>query len=183
MQITPEYFNKRFSALGLGPDGVASLLMFLAPLELNTDEALITHGQVSDTLFFLCSGRLRMTIDTGSAKLILGDIVPGRWVGEFGFIDPGKATASVTAQEASSVLALSHEKMSELQEKLPGTASELLQRLSLDLAKRLRETSRQVLIQNGDHRYALQNSTDEPLEDEIGLLGRIRKLFGTSGGY
>ena len=139
-QITPEAFSQRFGALPLDAESTALLLSVLETKDLSAGGKLIAHGWFNDTLYLVWSGRLLMTISTDGTKLTLGEVQPGRWVGEFGFIEPGEAAADVTAAEDTTVLALSLESMNKLYEKNPNTASALLQAISLELARRLRAT-------------------------------------------
>lgn len=181
MQITSEQFESTFSALGLRPESVSPILDRVEAADLKGGDHLIEHGGSSDTLYFLLSGRLALNVDAGNRTLSLGEVAPGRWVGEFGFIDPGQASASVTAVEPSSVLALSHDAMRDLHQSSPDAASDLLQCLSLDLARRLRETSRQVLVKGDDTHFELRSETLEERHPRTGLAYRIRKLLGVNG--
>ena len=179
MLITPEAFSQQFPALHLPPDGFPALLAVLKPVDLKADTRLVTQGERSDTLYFLLSGRLQIALISGNTSLVLGEVKPGRWVAEFGFIDPGPAAANVEATEDSTALALPQTGMHSLHQASPNTASALLQSLSLDLAERLRATSRHILEKNADNQYILRQPED--IQD-VGWLSRIgRMLMGIGG--
>jgi len=174
--ITPETFKQRFPMIHLSEIGTAALLAALELRTQNAGELLIRQGQLSDTLYLLWSGRLQIIIGKNGTRLVLGELTPGCWVGEFGFIDPGPAAASVSVLEDATVLALTQHGMQQLHEASPNTASALLQTLSLDLAERLRNASTHTVEKNANDEYTLQRP---PEEQESGWLNRIgRKLMG-----
>jgi SulP family sulfate permease len=179
LAITPEAFSRQFPAVHLPPEGFTALLAVLKPVVLKAGTRLVTQGERSDTLYFLLSGRLQITLNSDHTSLVLGELNPGRWVAEFGFIDPGPAAANVEATEDGTALALTQAGMNSLHEASPNTASALLQSLSLDLAERLRATSRHILEKNADNQYILRQPKD--LQD-VSWLSRIgRKLMGIGG--
>ena len=179
MSITPEAFSRQFPALHLPPEGYDALLKVLKPVDLKAGVRLVIQGGRSDTLYFLLSGHLQITLQSDNTKLVLGELDPGRWVAEFGFIDPGPAAANVEAIENVSALALTQAGMNSLHEASPNTASALLQSLSLDLAERLRATSRHTLEKNADNQYILRQPVDVQDESWLSRIGRM--LMGTGG--
>ena len=179
MSITPEAFSQQFPALHLPPEGYDALLAVLKPVDLKAGARLVTQGERSDTLYFLLSGRLQITLESSDTKLVLGELTPGRWVAEFGFIDPGPAAAHVEATEDVTALALTQAGMDSLHETSPNTASALFQSLSLDLAERLRATSRHILEKNADNQYILRQPEDVQDESWLSRIGRM--LMGTGG--
>lgn len=175
MQITPEAFRQRFSSLQLDAGGISLLLSVLKPVDLAAGEKLLTHGQFNDTLYLVWSGRLLIDITVQDARLTLGEVKAGDWVGDFGFIEPGAAGADVTAKEATTVLALSQDGLKELSEKSTDAASALLQALSLELARRLRATNIHYIEKTGEQEYALRLP---PPGKNKGWIDTLRKLMG-----
>ena len=179
MQITPGAFRQRFGSLHLDEQKTASLLAVLEPTTLATGDKLLAYGQFNSSLYLVWSGRLGVMITSDDRKLTVGHFEPGQWVGEFGFIDPGKASADVIALQDSTVLALSQEGMQTLYERSADAASALLQSISLELAKRLRTTtSPQQLEKRDDKEYVLRGP--QPVEEK-GLLAGLCKLLGLKG--
>ena len=177
--MTPEAFNQLFPMLHFPGNGIDALLTVLKPITLAANDPLVLQGNRSDTLYFICSGRLQVSFKADDIRLVLGELPPGRWVCEFGFIDPGPAAADVIAQQNCDVLALSQESMNDLYKASPNTASALLQVLSLDLAERLRATSRQTLEKNTTNQYTLRQPEHQIDDNWVNRI--FRRLFGFTG--
>lgn len=175
MQITPEAFRQRFSSLRLDTAGTALLLAVLQPIDLVAGDKLLTEGRFSDTLYLVWSGRLLITVTSRDSNLTLGEVEPGGWVGDFGFIEPGAAVEDVAAKESTTVLALSQNGLKELSEQSGDTAIALLQTLSLELARRLRVTHIHYIEKSGEHEYALRIP---PASERKGWIDMLRKLMG-----
>ena len=76
-------------------------------------EVLIREGEYPDSMYFVKSGRFRVSIDTTpiggdetDSTAWVGDIGPGETVGEIGFLSGVPRTATVTAIRDSIVLKL-----------------------------------------------------------------------------
>lgn len=111
-------------------------------------------------------------------KVVLGHIGPGEWVGEITLIDPGPATASVTADSDSVVLALPHEAFAKLRASRPSAGGALLRSISLNLAERLRAHSGEVLQKISGTEDRLLPETAHEKRAAMGLLA---KLMGVRG--
>jgi CRP-like cAMP-binding protein len=186
MTITPASLQQRFPNIKLDDHGIRELAVVLVSRDFSAGERLISCGQHSDTLYFIMSGAVQMSIRSNDATLHLGEKKAGMWVGDFGFISPGEATADVVAEEPTSVLILSHEAMTKLRERSPTTASALLQALSIELATRLRDSTHYVLEKEGEGAYDLRNTGNVGAphaanERHGGWLSHVRKLLGLSG--
>lgn len=175
MQITPEAFRQRFNSLRLDVDAAALLLSVLQPVDLVTGDKLLDDGQFNDTLYLVWAGRLLITVTSHDTRLTLGEVQPGSWVGDFGFIDPGAAVADVTAKENTTVLTLPQDGMKELSEKSVDLASALLEALSLELARRLRATNIHYIEKTGEQEYALRIPS---ISEDKGWIDTLRKLIG-----
>jgi len=177
--ISPDQLAKQFPAICKDPAGAQALLGVLQSKTVATGEILIARGQPSDTLYLVVSGRLQVTLHAGKTQLKIGEIEPGHSAGEFGFIDPGLAAADVIAAETTTVLALPQTGLHELLRTSPNTASSLLQGLSLELSRRLRNTSEYVVEKIDEGIYAFRQ---RPQDDNENLLIRIgRTIMGLSG--
>lgn len=175
MQITPEAFRQRFNSLRLDVDAAALLLSVLQPIDLASGDKLLADGQFNDTLYLVWTGRLLITVTTRDTRLTLGEVEPGNWIGDFGFIDPGAAAADVTAKEDTTVLALSQDGMKELSGKSVDAAGALLEALSLELARRLRATNLHYIEKTGEQEYALRMPQ---INEGKGWIDTLRKLIG-----
>ncbi len=179
MHLDSNAFGRQFAALPLGEAERTALLGVLEPVNWSAGEQVITLGQMVDTLYFLVSGTLSVSLHNGDSHLALGEVGPGRWVGELGMIEPGPASADVAAAEESTALALSHDGLNRLYAAAPEAASRLLERLSLDMADRFRTVGRQVLERVCDGDFVMHERDGAA---ESGWLRRIgAHLMGLRG--
>ena len=172
MQITLQEFQQLFPAFCRDADCASFLVDILEPMQLRADEELITQGELSDTMYLVWSGRLIQSTESNQIKIDLGETLPGRWVGELGFIDPDDAAATVSAVEDSVVLALTQKALDTLLERSPNEVSIILRVLSLDLAERLRVTRKHVLSKIKEDEYALSEKPEKPDEGWFSRIGR-----------
>ncbi len=179
MKLSAAEFKRLFAALDLGDDYVAPLLLELEQREYRAGDLLVAHGDWSDTLFFIVGGSVDVSLEAGDRRLELGRIGPGRWCGEFGLIDPAPASATVAAIDDVAVLALDGDALERLHQTAPAAASDLLVRLSLDLAHRLRQTSRHQLVAD-DSGFVLE-AGDDAAEASAGPFARLGRLLGIGG--
>ncbi len=179
MTISAPEFQEVFVALGLGSDYVAPLVAAMETRACRPGERLVTRGERSDTLYFIVRGEVDVSIDVDGRPLELGRIGAGRWVGEFGLIDPAPASATVVAVGGVELLALDHAALERLHGQCPEAASDLLVRLSLDLAHRLRQTGRQQLVADGNG-YAVRGA-DDSASRPLGPFARLGRLLGIGG--
>lgn len=142
VSITEAEFERLFPAIAadVGRGEVTPLLAVMDEIAVAVNEPLITYRGRSDHLYFIRSGRLRVWVEVEGKPLVLGEIGPGKWVGEVTVLDHGPATATVTAVEPGTLLALSRAAFDALRERHPRIAARLVQALCRDLANRLRRT-------------------------------------------
>jgi len=126
-------------------------------------------------LFFVWDGNLAVSIGSGSESVELGAIGPGEWIGEMTLIEPGPASATVTATQDSMLLALPHETFRQLQRYEPATARALLHVITFNLAERLRATGTYVVRRVNDAAVRA-----EPLgpKERAGIIQVIANLMG-----
>lgn len=89
--------------VGLKPHQLQSLFQLCKREDYTPGQVLCEYGAPSHRLFVLAKGRLEVLAEDGSH---LADIAPVNAVGEVGFITRKPRSATVRAQEPSSVLAL-----------------------------------------------------------------------------
>jgi len=180
MKISPDEFKKRFPQLTaeMTPEQIAYFIDATVLREIKAGKNLITYGTASSDLFLVWDGQLSVVIDAEDKHLVLAEIGPGKWVGEITWIDPGTASATVTAVTDSALLALSRDALKKMRKEQPSIASLLFQTFSLDLAERLRNTSTQLLKRISDTEYRLEKpqTTTHKWLLELG-----RKLMGVGG--
>lgn len=141
--MTPEELAKQFPDLATSGEGDCGLLLQKASLvEIPAGESIIAPGTESVALFLICSGQVRVSLESADECSVLGDFGPGQWIGEMGMIEPARAVASVIAVEDCALLRLSHVDFMELRRDSPALTSTLLQMLCKNLTQRLDSTVR-----------------------------------------
>jgi CRP-like cAMP-binding protein len=143
MATIPETeFERLFPAIAadVGRGEIAPLLAALEEIRVAAGAPLIGYRGRSDHLYFIRAGRMRVWLEAEGQPLVLGEIGPGKWVGEVTVLDHGPATATVAAVETSTLLSLSRAAFDELRARHPRIAARLVQALCRDLANRLRRT-------------------------------------------
>jgi CRP-like cAMP-binding protein len=99
--------------------------------QLDKGQILFTEGAVSDSVFVLVSGYMKVvTYSADGAEFIVNTVTPGETIGEIGVLSGAPRSATVQATEASVVLALPKSVIIDLISQRPGLAVALLQRLS-----------------------------------------------------
>jgi CRP/FNR family cyclic AMP-dependent transcriptional regulator len=103
-------------------------------------EVLMVEGHVSDALFILITGQLKVfTRDRKGRELIYNILEPGEFLGEM-FLDGGVRSASVKAVVDSNCIAVDHSTIREFMISYP----EFAECLVLKLIERLRHATRQI---------------------------------------
>lgn len=146
-------------------------------------ERLITEGEVSDTLYILVVGRLKVfTQDEKGRELIYNILQPGEFFGEM-LLDGGPRSASVKAMVDSQCVVVDHAKIRAFMRAYPGFA----ECLALKLIERLRHATAQikglalngvyertvvllneVAVQDGDDRIIPALLTQQEIADRVG---------------
>ena len=111
----------------------------LRPLELTRGTPLIREGESTDSLFLIEEGRLTVTIDVAGTPRAVGHLERGSIAGEVSLMDPGPASATVTADSPALILALSHSSLDKLAAAQPHVATAILRVLCNALADRTRQ--------------------------------------------
>lgn len=105
-------------------------------------EALIREGRSIESVFFVTQGTFAVT--TGAASQEVARVGVGEVLGEVSYIDRYPPTATVTALESATVLAVSRESLTAKIKADPGFAGRFYKAVAVFLAERLRSTLRQV---------------------------------------
>jgi CRP-like cAMP-binding protein len=135
--------------------------------QLEPGEHLLEEGAVSDRVYFLLDGSLVVTLALAAGSVEAGRFGPGTVFGEVALLDPGPATATVTASEPAAVLVLGRDALDDLRVHHPRAASSVLHALAHVLSERIRRAS--------DWLGELRGSQPAP---QTTLLGALRALLG-----
>jgi CRP-like cAMP-binding protein len=112
-------------------------------------DVLIREGHDIDSVFFVTQGTFAVT--TGGRGQEVARVGTGEVLGEVSFIDRHPPTATVTAVEDSTVLAVSRRALHTKIQADPGFAGRFYKAVSVFLADRLRATLRQVGTSGSAH--------------------------------
>jgi CRP-like cAMP-binding protein len=122
----------------LSPEEITVLRSSMSTRAVPANTTLITAGEHNDTLFFVTQGEFLVALPFEKGPLFVGTRAQHSWVGEVTLLDPGPASATVTAARDSEVLALSAATLAELTRSHPALVAHLVRALSEDLAHRVR---------------------------------------------
>jgi CRP/FNR family cyclic AMP-dependent transcriptional regulator len=101
----------------------------------------LTEGEMGDSLFMIQSGKVKVFIgDEDGREIILKILGPGDFFGEMSMIDKQPRSASVTTNEASMFLMLTHAAFERCVEQAPRIANMVMR----VLAQRVREADRKI---------------------------------------
>jgi CRP-like cAMP-binding protein len=180
MDITPEEFCSKSKALCHNKEDAGILLSKLHKKTYNNGEIILKQGESSSTLYIIWDGSVSVSLQCNDITIELGEKFPGSWVGELGFIEPGPASATITANENTTLLSLDEEELQDLLKDHPDIVTRLLHALSLNLAVRLRETKQIAFKKIADDDFILtKNSESQESDKWYKNLGH--KLMGISG--
>jgi serine/threonine protein phosphatase PrpC/CRP-like cAMP-binding protein len=132
------------------------------------DEPIFTEGSVGDELFVVLSGRVR--VKKGDTEIV--ELGPGEHFGEMALIDRGPRSASVSAVEATRVLAMKRRDFLGIVKHERDLGVKLLWQFLGVLSDRLRNTSRELGEARGrlalglSGLLELEGDEGEELEDE-----------------
>lgn len=107
-------------------------------------EALIQEGARGETVYIIRTGVASVVLAGAGGKAPVAQLGPGDICGDMAFLEKGKATASVVAEEAVEADAIRAAELESLFESFPGLASRFYRSLAVVLARRLRVTSAQL---------------------------------------
>ncbi|MDQ1330919.1 MAG: Crp/Fnr family transcriptional regulator [Thermodesulfobacteriota bacterium] len=102
---------------------------------------LISEGDSTDSLYVVCSGKVKAIItDEHGKEVILSIFGPGEYFGELAFIDGEHRSASIITREPTEVLIISRDGLRDILSSNPNLAFNLL----VGVVKRLREATKQI---------------------------------------
>ena len=124
---------------GASSDQVDSILQHLKAVEVEGGEWLFRQGDEGGTLFFLVRGRLEVWVTpegSDAAPTLLGEIVPGRSVGEISLLTGARRSASVRAIRHSELYSVDRNELEALARIHPAVVMELAGRVAAVLRDR-----------------------------------------------
>jgi CRP-like cAMP-binding protein len=112
--------------------------------EFPAGEAIVRQGEAGLGLYFITGGKAKVEIDRAGGKVIVAELRPGDFLGEFSLIDEKTRSASVICLEDTRCLLLTRDTFSKLLTKHPEIANQMLR----TLVGRIRNTNERVSSAN-----------------------------------
>ncbi len=110
-----------------------------------TAQEIITQGLPGDMIYILRSGSASVELSAGDSKVKLATLNPGDICGEMSFLEKGNSTAAVVANSDDvQVDAVQGSDLRQLFEAFPGLGVRFYRSLAVVLARRLRDTSKDL---------------------------------------
>jgi CRP/FNR family transcriptional regulator, cyclic AMP receptor protein len=103
-------------------------------------EILLKQGEVGNSMFWILSGKFKVTQIVNGKEIVLNTLRSSELVGEMSLIDDKPRSATVTATEESEVLEIPHQKFAKVLTQQPLWFKSLIKNLSL----RLRITNQKI---------------------------------------
>ena len=125
------------------------LKTFGETFSLKKGDGLIEQSQPQAHLHFLLKGELKVQVSSKEAVVPLGYVQVGGCVGEMSLLEPGTASASVSASAPSEVWTITREQFDHFVTDHPVAGAVLLRGIALILADRLRKGSQRLLASEG----------------------------------
>ncbi len=121
----------------LSPDELNRIHAFAEEVDFRKGELIIKEGIPSDSLFVIKKGSVRVT-KNDQLIVILGE---GNPVGELSFIDKGLPSATVIAEEDSTLIKIPSDAFEELMISNKEMASKVYKSIAINLSQKLRDTN------------------------------------------
>ena len=177
MPIGWKEITERFPSLvaNLEPSDLECFAQALLPLDIKAGAHLMESNEHTDSLYLVWEGELGAEITREGQTLSLGRAAAGHWIGEYGLIEPGPASATVTAIRDCHLLRLSSARLDEFRQACPRAAAGIIHVLARQVAERIRAVGGGILAWVNDSEYRLEKATtvqSHPLRD------LLRSIFG-----
>lgn len=129
-------------AWGIKGEEAAQLMAALVELKFAPGEAVFHAGDAADGLFVLLSGCVSVVLRGSPSHKRLASFAPGVMFGELGLLDGRPRSADVYADEDAIVLKLTQRAFEQIRAQNPDLAAKILFNLGVEIAARLRYTTR-----------------------------------------
>ena len=120
----------------LTPPESQLVLARLKSCDYESGDTIINEGESGDSMYFIRSGKVKVSTMTPAGLMPLGELLPGDYFGEVTLLKKVKRTATISAIEMTEVMELHREDLDALRPQIPN----LLERLEKGLNRRAMET-------------------------------------------
>ena len=107
-------------------------------------QKLISAGDSQDNLYFVISGLLHVTISVDGRQKLVARVEAGETLGEINVFDPGKASATVTAQEFSQIWKANRNDIDQFVKAYPAAGASLLDGIVTVMCRRIRNMNEKL---------------------------------------
>jgi len=122
--------------------GAAALVSAVIDKHISAGDVVIREGEQTGDLFFVVTGSLTTSLQGSDETVVMGKVNPGNTFCKVSLLDPGPAPMTVTADEDSEILVLSHEAFRGLEKDYLQMTGNMLRMLSDDLIGMCRNTDK-----------------------------------------
>jgi len=122
-----------------------NFLDILDLIHVKKGEVIVTQGEPGDCMFILIDGLARVTHHYGDQFVDLAEIPVGDFFGEIALVDAGVRSASVVADEDSSLLRITQATILAVAGVYPNSAFKFLLAIGRTLVGRLRQSNQRYL--------------------------------------
>ncbi len=133
-------------SVNLSPAQWETMAAYMQPFTLAAGQALIDQGSTDRTLYFVESGSLSVHLEDEDGNMKLALINPGSVVGEGAFFSRLPRSASVVATGPSKLWSLTPIRFTEMSNRQPVIALEIVMGLGAVIAKRLANKPKQMAV-------------------------------------
>jgi len=127
--------------------GITRIKEFMERVDIQAGEYFIRQGEASNDLFYIESGLVTVEFETLKGEVVrLRSIKSGATLGEITLYLGGVRSASVKAEEESTIYRLSFENLQRMQKEDPALAAVLHEWIARTLAERLAENNRLIEV-------------------------------------
>ena len=136
--------------LGLNFDEIGEIASHMILCEADSGDVVCKQNDPGDFLYVVCHGAIDVIREEKGESKVIAGIRPGNLLGEIAFIDGSSRSATAVAKTNVTLLQMSQQDFLELMRLNPLLWGSLNLRISRELCKRLRQTSK-VLAQYLDY--------------------------------
>ena len=142
----PEDLSAQELLAGLTSEELALIEDAIELIDVARGDVVFREGDDADAIFFVLSGlvSVRLPLDDAGRDRRLATLGPGVAVGEMAFLDEGKRSADVVAEQDSRLARLSTEDLRRIGEQEPCATRTFAANLARNLSGRLRRANEQV---------------------------------------
>jgi sulfate permease, SulP family len=127
---------------------VEQVMSHFEPVSLAPGDVLFTQGDVSDALYLVRSGRLLAQVKVGERELTVRAILAGSVIGEMGLIRAMARSATIRADQASTLLRLHRSQLEAMESLHPQLAAALYRLFLRQMAGRIDQLTAQANAQS-----------------------------------